>query len=79
MSTYDELLATVKVVRDRTGDPNAWQSGLTPNELTAVVTPATHPADLAPILTKIRRQHPDLFGPPPGPAPLRYAGPDSLR
>ena len=27
MSTYDELLATVKVVRDRTGDPNAWQIG----------------------------------------------------
>jgi len=27
MPTYDELLATVKVVRDRTGDPNAWQSG----------------------------------------------------
>jgi hypothetical protein len=61
MSTYDELLATVKVVRDRTGDPNAWQSGLSPTELTAVVTPATHPADLAPILIKIRRQHPDLF------------------
>ena len=58
MSTYDELLATVKVVRDRTGDPNAWQSGLTPNELTAVVTPTTRPEQLDAILTKIRQQHP---------------------
>lgn len=61
MPTYDELLATVKVVRDRTGDPNAWQSGLTPNELTAMVTPTTRSEDLAAILTKIRQQHPNLF------------------
>ena len=61
MSTYDELLATVKVVRDRTGDPNAWQAGLTRNELTAVVTPATRADDLAAISTKIRRQHPNFF------------------
>ncbi|SPM39577.1 hypothetical protein MNAB215_1790 [Mycobacterium numidiamassiliense] len=61
MSMYDELLATVRVVRDRTGDPNAWQAGLTPNELTAVVTPATHGNNLAAISTKIRQQHPDLF------------------
>lgn len=61
MSTYDELLATVRVVRDRTGDPNAWQTGLTPNELTAVVTPATRAQVLAAISTKIRQQHPALF------------------
>ena len=61
MSTYDELLGTVKVVRDRTGDPNAWQAGLTPNELTAVISPSTRSDDLAAILAKIRQQHPDLF------------------
>jgi hypothetical protein len=72
MSTYDELLGTVKVVRDRTGDPNAWQAGLTPTELTAVVTPTTLSEDLAAILAKIRRQHPDLFDAramPAGPGP----------
>jgi Domain of unknown function (DUF4226) len=68
MSTYDELLATVKIVRDRTGDPNAWQSGLTPNELTAVVTPTTRSADLAAILTRIRQHHPTLFDAPATPA-----------
>jgi hypothetical protein len=68
MSTYDELLATVKVVRDRTGDPNAWQSGLTPTELAAVVTPTTRPEQLDTILAKIRQQHTDLFGPGATPA-----------
>lgn len=61
MSTYDELLATVKRVRDSTGDPNAWQTGLTRTELTAVVTPTTRSEQLDAILLKIRQQHPDLF------------------
>src|SRR5437868_10698446 len=61
MSTYDELLATVERVRDRTGDPNAWQTGLTRTELTAVVTPTTPSEQLDAILLKIRQQHPDLF------------------
>lgn len=72
MSTYDELLGTVKVVRDRTGDPNAWQAGLSPNELTAVVTPTTRSEDLDAISAKIRRRHPDLFDTravPAGPSP----------
>ncbi|GBG40948.1 hypothetical protein NJB14197_17180 [Mycobacterium montefiorense] len=59
MSTYDALLATVKAVRDRTGDPNAWQTGLTPTELAAVVTPTPAPPQLDAILAKIRRQHLD--------------------
>jgi hypothetical protein len=63
MSTYDELLATVKVVRDRTGDPNAWQAGLTPTELAAVITPTTRPEQLGAILGKIRQQHADLLNP----------------
>ncbi|MEB3980842.1 DUF4226 domain-containing protein [Mycobacterium sp. 663a-19] len=77
MSTYDELLTTVKRVRDRTGDPNAWQAGLTPAELTAVVTPTTRAETLDAILLKIRRQHPDLFDAralPGGPLPDRQEG-----
>jgi hypothetical protein len=61
MSTYDELLATVKRVRDRTADPNAWQTGLTRTELAAVITPTTRPERLDAILLKIRQLHPDLF------------------
>jgi hypothetical protein len=62
MSAYEELLAAVKYVRDRTGDPNAWQTGLKPNEVAAVVSPTTSPDQLAAILKRIRQQHSDLFG-----------------
>jgi hypothetical protein len=77
MSTYDELLATVKLVRDRTGDPNAWQTGLTPNELAAVITPTTRSEQLDTILSKIRQQHPEVFGAgaiPSGPPTHRPPG-----
>jgi len=62
MSAYEELLATVKCVRDRTGDPNAWQAGLAPSEVTAVINPTTRPEQLEAIVRKIRQQHPDVFG-----------------
>lgn len=62
MSSYDDVLAAVKYIRDRTGDPNAWQAGLAPAEVTAVISPTTRPQQLEAILGKIRRQHADLFG-----------------
>jgi Domain of unknown function (DUF4226) len=62
MSAYEELLAAVKQVRDRTGDPNAWQTGLAPNEVAAVVSPTTSPEQLAVISNKIRQRHPGLLG-----------------
>lgn len=62
MSAYDDLLAAVKYVRDRTGDPNAWQTGLAPAEVTAVITPTTRPEQVEAILRKIRRQHAGVFG-----------------
>src|ERR1700678_2413307 len=73
MSSYNELLAVVKSVRDRTGDPNAWQTGLTPKEVAAVVIPTTRSEQLEVIVGKIRQQHPDLFGigAAPGGAPTR--------
>src|SRR5246127_1800013 len=62
MSGHEELLATGQYGRARTGDPNAWQAGLAPNEVAAVITPATRPEQLEAILRKIRQQHSDLFG-----------------
>jgi hypothetical protein len=62
MSAYEELFAAVKYVRDRTGDPNAWQAGLTPSEVAAVISPTTRPEQLEVIVRKIRQQHSDLFG-----------------
>lgn len=63
MSTYEELLAVGKAIRDRTGDPNAWQAGLTPDEVAAALNPTTRPQQLDAILSRIRQQHPDVFGP----------------
>ncbi|BBZ42270.1 DUF4226 domain-containing protein [Mycobacterium conspicuum] len=65
MATYRDVLAAVKQIRDRTGDPNAWQTGLTPSELVAVIIPTTRPDQLDAILGRIRQQHPDVFGGPP--------------
>lgn len=69
MSAYDDLLATVKSVRDRTGDPNAWQTGLAPTEVSAVITPTTRTDQLEAIAAKIRRQHADVFGAVPASGP----------
>lgn len=62
MTAYDDLLAAVKYVRDRTGDPNAWQAGLAPDDVTAVITPTTRPEQVEAILRKIRQQHAGVFG-----------------
>ncbi len=62
MSPHEELLAALAYIRDRTGDPNAWQTGLTPQEVAAVINPATRSEQLGAILGKVRQQHPDLFG-----------------
>ncbi|WP_374023681.1 DUF4226 domain-containing protein [Mycobacterium sp. HNNTM2301] len=56
MTAHEELLAAVRDVRDRTGDPDAWQTGLSPSELAAVITPTTRPEQLQAIAGKIRQQ-----------------------
>lgn len=82
MSAYDDLLAAVKYVRDRTGDPSAWQTGLAPAEVTAALTPTTRPEQIEAILRKVRQQHASLFGagttanPPTGPSAGAAAPPD---
>ncbi|GFG65587.1 hypothetical protein MKUB_30770 [Mycobacterium kubicae] len=69
MSTYSDLVDTLGVIRERTGDPNAWQVGLTPTEVAAVLSPATGPAPLAAILGKIRQRYANILDRSPVPAP----------
>lgn len=82
MSAYDDLLAAVKDVRDRTGDPTAWQTGLAPDEVIAVLTPTTRPEQIEAILRKIRQQHAGVGGgattanPPARPSAEAAAPPD---
>lgn len=82
MSTYDELIDTIRSVRERTGDPNAWQAGLAPDEVAAVITPTTRPEQLDAIVRKIRQQHSSLFGaaaPAAAPAGPPSGAPESDR
>lgn len=62
MSAYDDLITAIRYLQDRTGDPNAWQAGLAPAEVVAVISPTTRPEQLDAILRKIRQQHPEQFG-----------------
>lgn len=69
MSTYQDLVDAMRRIQERTGDPLAWQSGLSPYEVTAVLAPITPVTELDAILAKIRQQHAELFNPPPTPPP----------
>ncbi|OBA81881.1 hypothetical protein A9W99_13060 [Mycobacterium sp. 1164966.3] len=76
MSTWEDLVAALARVRATTGDPEAWKTGLTPDEVKAVVMPFASQQQLEAILAKVRRQHPELFNVGPG-APA--GGPPSDR
>jgi hypothetical protein len=71
MSAYDDLIGAIGDLQARTGDPLAWQAGLTPDEVAAVLTPTTPPGQLDAIVRTIRQHHPDVFGTAaPGAPPL---------
>ncbi|WP_310777629.1 DUF4226 domain-containing protein [Mycobacterium sp. Z3061] len=79
MTTYQDLVDTMRLIQERTGDPLAWMAGLTPDERIAAVSPPTSGTQLAEILVKIRRQHPDLFPPTNSPAPPDRADGDAAK
>jgi hypothetical protein len=62
MATVEDLLAAIKHVNDCTGDPQAWRTGLTTQEVTDVATIyGASPQRLDALLGTIRSRHPDLF------------------
>jgi hypothetical protein len=63
VTTYQDLVDTMRLIQERTGDPLGWMVGLTPEERIAAVSPATSEPQLGDIVTKIRRRHADLFAP----------------
>ncbi len=77
MATVDDLLSAIKHVNDCSNDSRAWQTGLTPQDITDVATMyLATPQRLDALLGKIRAGHPQLFGPtngagarPPGQQP----------
>ncbi|WP_264002771.1 DUF4226 domain-containing protein, partial [Mycolicibacterium chitae] len=73
MTTQNQFQAVLEQLRGSTGDPNAWMTGLSPAEIQTALLygmGSDEPA-LAPILAKIRAQHPSVFAPtaPPHPGP----------
>jgi hypothetical protein len=69
MSTYQDLVDAMRRIQERTGDPRAWQTGLTTYEVTAVLAPMTPWPELNAVLAKIRQQHPEVFNPAAPPLP----------
>ncbi len=62
MATPDDVLAAVEHVKQCTGDPNAWLTGLTPQDVTDAATVfAASPPRVDGLVFRIRQQHPDLF------------------
>jgi len=62
MATPDDVLATVEHVKQCTGDPKAWLTGLTPQDVTDATTVfSASPSRLDGLVSRIRHQHPDLF------------------
>src|ERR1700760_3125601 len=67
MATPSDVLAAVAHVKEYTGDPNAWMTGLTPQEVAdAVMVFGASPQRLDGVIAKIRQQHPELFDPRSG-------------
>lgn len=67
MATLSDVLVAVEHVNQYTGDPKAWLTGLTPQDITDVATGlAASPQTLDGVIAKIRQQHPDLFDPRTG-------------
>ncbi len=67
MATAEDLLAAIKHVNDCSADPQAWQTGLTPQDVTDVATMyVASPQRLDALLGKVRSAHPDIFDPATG-------------
>lgn len=77
MATHQDLLEAINRIRAATGDRNAWQSGLSGDDVAAACNPFSSPTALGAVLTKIVAAHPDAFlaGAGPGaPAPPANQG-----
>src|SRR5271154_4436255 len=67
MATPNDVLAAVEHAKECTGDPKAWLTGLTPQDVTDVATIfATSPQRLAGLISRIPKQQPDRFDPRTG-------------
>jgi hypothetical protein len=68
VATHQDLLDAINRVRAATGDRDAWQSGLSGEDIASACNPLSSPAALGAVLTKIVASHPEAFTSAAGPA-----------
>ncbi len=61
MASYHDLLDAIARIRVATGDPNAWQAGLTGQDIAIALNPLSPAADLGAVLAKVSAAHPEVF------------------
>jgi hypothetical protein len=63
VATHQDLLEAINRVRAATGNRDAWQGGLSGDDIAAACNPFSSPSMLGAVLTKIVAAHPDAFLP----------------
>ncbi|OBF25930.1 DUF4226 domain-containing protein [Mycobacterium sp. ACS4331] len=76
MSGQDDFLAVIRHLSAVTGDPQAWQRGLSGAEILTVTTLVSPPAAVLAVVDKIRANYPRFFDAKTG-APITPGVPDS--
>lgn len=77
MASHHDLLDAIARVREATGDANAWQSGLTGEDIAVACNPISSPEAFGAVLAKVVAGHPDVFRTataPPAPPPRAHEG-----
>ena len=68
MASYQDLLDAIARVRAATGNRDAWQLGLSGEDIAAACSAWSSPSALGGVLSKIVAAHPDAFVVQAGPA-----------
>lgn len=61
MASYHDLLDAIARVRASSGDPAAWEQGLTGQDIAIACNPASPPAAIGAVLAKVTAAHPAVF------------------
>jgi hypothetical protein len=84
VADYRDLLDAIARVRAATGDPAAWQTGLSGDDIAVASRPVSSPDAIGAVLAKVIAAHRDVFATAPVPAvppprPREGAAADAIR
>nr|MCW1958958.1 DUF4226 domain-containing protein [Mycobacterium sp.] len=78
MASHQDLLDAIARVGAATGDREAWQAGLSGEDIAAACSLSSQPTALTAVLTRIVAAHPEAFLPAAGPVSVRPGGGEGL-